>query len=96
MKNVVELVRKTPVFRVRLPGAPPPRGWAIKHISGMEPLDVKPGYWMSEWHYDGGEATFNFEPNLTNAIVFEKAEAEAISAALHANAEIETEVVKLG
>ncbi|MFI5117174.1 MAG: hypothetical protein ACHP8B_10820 [Terriglobales bacterium] len=97
MKNVEEVVKKIPVYRVRIKGAPPLRGWALKHLSGMEALDVKPGYWLSEWSLssDGTTATFNFEPELYVAFDTE-AEAKAVSDALRANSEIETEVLKIG
>jgi hypothetical protein len=64
MKNV-EVVSRAPSFRVRVQGAPPPRGWFVKYLSGMEEASgVKPDYWLTEWHVSSdGYAIFNFEPD---------------------------------
>lgn len=84
------------MFRARVQGAPPPRGWFIKYVSGMEEKpDIKPGFWLSHWHVDShGYVTFNFEhvPDLHWGT---KTEADAISMALRESTEIKTAVVQL-
>jgi hypothetical protein len=100
MKNIEEIPSPTiPSFRVRIQGAPPLRGWAVKHLSGMEDLGVKPGFWLSQWRVsstgDKDSATFKFEPEL--AMCFnEESVAKAVSTVLREQGEIQTEIVRIG
>jgi hypothetical protein len=96
MKNVEEVTSRYPGFRVHIEGAPPPHGWFVKYLSGMEEVSgVKPGYWLTQWHVSSDlDATFNFEPELVIAFTEEKA--RAVSKALQESANIETEVVGIG
>jgi hypothetical protein len=97
MKNVEETFSKRPVFRVPVKGAPPPKGWFVRYVSGMEEKrEIKPGFWLSQWHIDsGGYVTFNFEP-VIDLHWDTKAQADAVSDALRQSAGIETEVVRVG
>lgn len=53
MKNVEEVFSKRPMFRMPMQGAPPPKGWAVKYVSGMEDKpDIKPGFWLSRFYVD--------------------------------------------
>jgi hypothetical protein len=96
MKNVEAIVSSTPYFRVRVQGAPPPTGWFVKYLSGMEAAhDIRPGYWLAQWDVSSEFVTFRFEPELI--LRFEKeADALGVSNALRESADIETEVVRIG
>ena len=43
-------------------GAPPPKGWLVQYVSGIEdPPEIKPGFWLTEWKKDSeGHFSFNF------------------------------------
>lgn len=95
MKNV-EILPPKSIFRVPIHGHPPLRGWALKYLSGIEEVaDVKPGYWMTQWYFAGGSATFAFEAGVTMCFT-DETEANRISESLRNEADIETEVVKIG
>ncbi len=97
MKNVEEAPPRRPVFRVRMEGAPPPRGYFVKYVSGMEDRpDIEPGYWLTQYFVDSdGYLNFNFEPE---ADLHWETESGATSASdiLRRTAEIQTAVVKVG
>lgn len=98
MKNVEEVMLSgPPMFRVRMQGAPPPRGFAVMLVSGMEEVeDVKPGYWLSRYFADReGFLNFNFERELWFG--FDKeSDAERASEVLKQGADVETKIVKIG
>jgi hypothetical protein len=95
MKNVEVIHSERGAWRVPIHGMPPLSGWAVQHVSGMEP-EIKEGYWLSQWQTNSARdtATFNFEPGLHMCFNEEK-DAIAVSNALRENAEIETRVVKI-
>jgi hypothetical protein len=95
MKNV-ERVANAPAFRVPLYGAPPLKGWAVRYVSGINDSEIKPGFWLSQWHVDADRtsARFNFESELFMCYNDELS-ATKISDALRKHCEIETEVVNL-
>jgi hypothetical protein len=64
MKDVEEKFSNRPVFRVPMQGAPSPRGYFIRYVSGMEDkLDIKAGHWLTQYFVDSdGYLNFNFEP----------------------------------
>src|SRR5713101_2078730 len=97
MKNVEEVAPKeVQIFSVRIPGVPPPSGWSVKYLSGMEEVLVKSGYWLARWHVaSDGMATFSFGPELV-CHFDTQAKANAVSNALRESADIETEVVRIG
>jgi hypothetical protein len=97
MRNVEEVFSRVPTFRIRMQGAPPPSGWAVRYLSGMEEASgIEPGYWLSQWHVSSDHIiTFNFEPELVLTFNTEIAAAWA-SNALRESAEIETGVLKVG
>jgi hypothetical protein len=96
MKNVEEKISNRPMFRVRMQGAPPPNGWFVRYVSGMEGKDINPGDWLTQFFVDReGYINFNFEPEMDLHWKTE-AEATAVSNALRQSAEIETSVVKIG
>lgn len=97
MKNVEVKISNRPMFRVRMQGAPPPKGFAVKYLSGMEgSSDLEPGYWLSQFYADReGGINFNFEQELI--IGFDnESDAKNASETLKAAADIETAVVKVG
>lgn len=97
MKNVEEVVSRVPTFRVRMKGAPPPSGWAVRYVSGMEEAAcIKPGDWLSQWHTSSDNViTFSFDPELVLTFATEPA-AEGVQTTLSVSAEIETAVVRVG
>lgn len=97
MKNVEEGIRHRPVFRVRMQNAPPPSGYFIRYVSGIdENHEVQPGYWLAEWYWDSqGGVNFNFEPEKDLHWKTED-QAKEVSDFLRKNAEIETIVVAIG
>lgn len=98
MKNVEEVSPARPVFKVRLKGAPPPKGWAIRYKSGAEERpDIQPGELLSQWSVDRGGITFNFSPDRADMFTFDNEE-DAVKAVewLRNDSEIETEVLKVG
>jgi hypothetical protein len=95
MKNVEE-VSALPSAKVFMQGAPPPRGWFVKYLSGMEDkAEIKPGFWLSNWHRDSKGYVFNFAPELDLHWDTEYT-AREVSTALRELAGIETAVVKIG
>ena len=95
MKNVEE-VPTLPSARVFMQGAPPPRGWFVKYVSGMEGKhEIKPGFWLSRWHRDSNGYLFDFAPDLDMHWDAEE-KANEVSEALRDLAGIETAVVKVG
>ncbi len=97
-KKVEEVIStRPPVFRVPMQGAPPPRGFAIRYVSGMEETpDLKQGYWLSNYFVDReGYLNFHFAPELFFGFDVED-DAKAASQALKNNADIETVIVKIG
>jgi len=98
MKNVEEVFAKRPVFKVRLKGAPPPHGWAIRYKSGAEEKpDIAPGDLLSQWSVDSEGVTFNFSSDPTDMVIFdEEADAVKVVGWLRNNAEVETEALKVG
>lgn len=97
MKNVEQVTLSgPPMFRVRMQGVPPPRGFAVRLVSGMDGVEgIKPGYWLSRWFVDReGLHNFNFEPELFFG--FDKeSDASEVSKALR-SVDVETAVVKVG
>ena len=85
------------MFRVRIHGAPAPRGWCVKYLSGMEEVKgIKAGYWLTQWYRSQDNvATFNFEPELVLSFETE-AKAASISRDLRESTRIETTVMKMG
>lgn len=75
-------------------GAPPPPGWAVKYLSGMEEVaTIRPGYWL-EWYEDSRAAIFRFGPELLKTFNIES-HAQRVVAQLR-RSQIETEVVPVG
>lgn len=97
MKTVEEKISSRPMFRVRMQGAPPPRGFAVKYLSGMEgTTDLEPGYWLSHFYADRqGYINFNFERELVFGFD-DESDAKKASEALKQDGDIETAVVKVG
>ncbi len=78
MKNVEEVSAKRPVFRIRLKGAPPPKGWTLRYKSGAEKRpEIQPGDFLSQWSEDREGVTFNFSSDPNDMWIFD-AEAEAV------------------
>ena len=71
------------------------RGWAVKYKSGLDDPEINAGFWLAEWVITGGEAIFRFEAEM-HMCFHEEGEAIDVSNLLRANAEIQTEVVKVG
>ncbi len=95
MKNVEE-VSTVPHARVFMQGTPPPRGWFVQYLSGMEEkTEIKPGFWLSQWRHDSKGYVFNFEPELDLHWGAED-KANEVSKALRELAGIETVVVRIG
>ncbi len=95
MKNV-KVLQSRPIFRVLMEGLPPLSGWQVRYVSGIDPKEnIKPGFWMSQWNATGGTVTFVFEPELVMCFT-DETETRKISDFLQKEAEIETEVVKIG
>jgi len=96
MKDVEEVFSKMPMLRVFMQGAPPPRGWFVRYVSGMEEKpDIEPGFWLSKWYRDSKGYVFNFEP-AQDLRWDTEAKANEVSKALRELAGIETVVVKIG
>jgi hypothetical protein len=96
MSNIEEKSSNRLMFRVRMKGAPPPNGWFVRYVSGMEDKNVKPGEWLTQYSVDReGYINFNFEPEMDLHWKSE-AEATAVSNALKQSANVETAVVKIG
>jgi hypothetical protein len=98
MKNVEQVLSKRPVFKVRLQGAPPPRGWTVRYKSGAEEIpEYQPGNLLAQWSVDNDGVTFSFSPNPHDLVTFDnEAEVAKIVEWLHENAEIESEALKVG
>lgn len=94
MKNVI-VTNARPVMRIPMQGAPPLQGWSIRCLQDLPEAEVKTGYWMSSWSSDKDGVNFKFEEGLYMAFK-DEAQANQIRDFLQANAEIETEVVKIG
>jgi hypothetical protein len=94
-KEIVEEVSKLQSARVFMQGAPPPRGWFVKYVSGMEDKpDIAPRFWLTQWHRDSKGRLFNFEPVLDLHWDTE-AGASAVSTEFR-EAGVETAVVRIG
>lgn len=94
MKNVEEIFTR-PAARINMHGAPPPHGWAVKYVSGMEEKapDIKPGYWL-QWTDDAPRGpVIRFLPEIV--MTFDESEAARLATNLH-ELEIETVVEKVG
>ncbi len=91
----IEEVTGLPSARVFMQGAPPPKGWFVKYVSGMQDKpEIEPGFWLTQWHRDSNGRLFNFEPVLDLHWDTE-ADATAVSEELR-EAGIETAVVNIG
>jgi hypothetical protein len=97
MTNVEERFSKRPMFRVPMKGAPPPKGFAVRYVSGMEgTTDLEPGYWLSQFFVDREDGiNFNFERELFFGFDHE-ADAKKASEMLREDADVKTAVVKIG
>jgi hypothetical protein len=98
MKNAEEVVRKRPMFKVPLQGAPPPRGWTVRYKSGAEEIpEFQPGNLLAQWSVDSEGVTFSFSPDPHDMVVFDtEAEVVKIVEWMHKEAAIETEAIKVG
>jgi hypothetical protein len=98
MKNVEEVFSKRPVLKVRLQGAPPPRGWTVRYTSGIEEkYEIHSGDLLSQWSTDSEAIIFNFSPDRHDMVIFDtEAEVVKIVEFLRKNAGVETEVSKVG
>jgi hypothetical protein len=98
MRNVEEVFSKRPVFKVRLQGAPPPRGWTVRYKSGIEErYEVHSGDLLSQWSADSEGVTFNFSRDRHDMVIFDtEAEVVKIVEWLRQNAAVETEALKIG
>jgi hypothetical protein len=98
MKNAEEVVRKRPVFKVPLQGAPPPRGWTVRYKSGAEEIpDFQPGNLLAQWSVDSEGVTFSFSPDPNDMVVFDtEAEVAKIVEWLRKETAIEAEGIKVG
>lgn len=95
MKNFKKLPARE-IFRVPVQGLPPLKGRAIRYLSGLEgESQNKAGDFMSQWQSNDEGLTFVFESGLHMCFTDEKL-ANEISSFLRKQAEIETEVVKIG
>jgi len=84
------------MFRVRMQGAPPPKGWFVRYVSGMDSPEIKTGFWLTKFFVDAqGYINFDFEPDADLHWDNEEA-ANNVSKALREAGEIETRVVKVG
>jgi hypothetical protein len=93
--KIVEEVSTLPSARVFMQGAPPPSGWFVKYVSGMEDRpEIESGFWLTRWHRDSKGRLFNFEPVLDLHWDTEAA-AKEVSKELRESG-IETAVVKIG
>ena len=97
MKNVEFLSDTLPVFRAKLDGAPLPKGWALRYLSGIDDPEIKPGFWLSAWNLesDGKSVFFKFEPGGPYRTFNDEAVAKEVEAVFKEQLEIETEVVRL-
>ncbi len=94
MKNVI-VTPNRPALRIPIPGAPPLQGWALRCLQDLPEAETKKGYWMVDWRSDKDKVDFKFEEGLY--MVFnEESQANQIRDFLRENAEIDTEVVKIG
>jgi hypothetical protein len=95
MAKIVEEVSTLSSARVWMRGGPPPSGWFIKYVSGVEDKpDVEPGFWLSRWHRDPKGYLFNFEPVLDLHWDTEE-KAREVSEKLRESG-IETQVIRIG
>lgn len=96
MKNI-HFVQHRPVARIPWHGAPPLEGWAVRLLQDIPDGDYKKGYWMDHWTEirSQGEVDFGFEPELYMVFAEEKG-AHYVRDFLRTDADIETEVVKIG
>lgn len=94
---VEEKFSNRPFFRVRVKGALPQKGFAVRYVSGMEGTkDLEPGDWLSHYYVDQeGYLNFNFERELFFGFDVED-DANKASEALKQNAGVVTTVVKIG
>jgi hypothetical protein len=96
MKNVEETFSNRPSFRVFMRDAPPPKGWFVRYVAGMDKPEIKAGFWLTKFFIDAqGYINFNFEP-VADLHWDTEERANEVSKALLESAEIETKVVKVG
>jgi hypothetical protein len=95
MKNV-SVEQRGPVIKIPMTFLPPLQGWTLRLLEDLPQADFKKGQWMSNWQPDGeGGVRFAFGPER-HLVFNSEAQAKNICEALRNNAEIETEVVKIG
>ena len=94
MKNVV-IVPSRPAIRFPVQGFPPLEGWAVRLLIDIPDADYKKGYWMSRWSNSPAVREFAFEAE-SHMVFNVEADAKAVSDYLRNEAEIGTEVVKIG
>jgi hypothetical protein len=96
MKDV-KLSYKPSAFRVPTQDAPPPSGWFVQYVSGMEEYtEIRPGFWLTDWIADSqGDICFSFDSG-THTPFDTRADANAVSNAIRERMGIETRVVKIG
>ena len=96
MKNVTKLTHTRPGFRIPVPGLIL-RGWAVRYVSGVDdPEMAKKGDWLSEWWVLNEKIQFAFEGGQPHMAWPDENEAKKVRDFLRENAEIETELVKVG
>jgi hypothetical protein len=97
MAKLERVLRERPFFKVRMQGAPPPSGWALRYVSGIDDPEIKPGFWLSEWSVSAERQTgnFNFDRELDLHFA-EESIAKDISDALRNAVGVKTAVVKIG
>ncbi len=93
VKNCI-IVPTKPAFCIRLAGAPPLSGWAIRLIAGIDDEEIRPGFWMSRWYSDQEVVEFAFEREL-HMVFNSEADARKVRKFLVENADISTEVVQI-
>jgi hypothetical protein len=99
MKDAEEVYATRPMFKVRMQGAPPPRGWVLRYMSGAEEKDdIKPGYLLSKWWIDKeGFANFDFSPEPTDMVAFQnEAYTDGVAEFLRQHVGLEIQKFKVG
>ncbi len=95
MNKNIKALPKGIAFHIPIQNAPRLSGWAVQYISGLDDEEIKTGFWLAVWSIIGSEATLRFEPEM-HMCYRDEQEAIEVSKLLRENAEIETEVVKVG
>jgi hypothetical protein len=93
MKNVTVFPRRQ-VFRIKIEGMGPLRGWALKLVSNLNNDYVKPGFWLSMWNLTPRGVEFAFEEDLQMTYTTEEA-AQHVADDIRNNTDIVTEVVRI-